>query len=150
MKLHSDGYDYLEHSTDALVQARGSDLESLFENCAKGLVNIMFDIDKVENLESCIITADGEDLESLLYDWLEKVLLKILIEQIVVSKFSIEISENYLNVMKKKYFLKAIVGGERVNYDKHGYKIEIKAITYHELKILRIDSSYVATFLADL
>ena len=150
MKLHSDGYDYLEHSTDALVQACGSDLKSLFENCAKGLVNIMFDINKVESLESCIITADGDDLESLLYDWLEKVLLKILIEQIVVSKFSIEISENYLSVVKRKYFLKAIVGGEKVDYDKHGYKIEIKAITYHELKIRRIESSYVATFLADL
>ena len=71
-----------EHSTDAFVQAYGSGLEELFENCAKGLVNIMFDINKVEIRESMTITADGDDLENLLYDWLEKVLLKILIEQI--------------------------------------------------------------------
>jgi len=140
----------LEHSTDAFVQAYGSDLDELFENCAKGLINIMFDIDKVDPIQSLTITADSENLENLLYDWLEKVLLKILIEQIVLSRFSIEISEEYSSAMKKKYVLKAHVGGEKVNYDKHNYKIEIKAIIYHELRIQRLDSSYVATYLVDL
>lgn len=148
--MDSEGYKYLEHSTDAFVEAHGSGLEELFENCAKGLVNIMFDIDKVENRQSVTIAADGEDLENLLFDWLEKVLLKILIEQIVLSRFSIEISEKYPNITEKKYFLKARAGGEKVSYSKHNYKIEIKAITYHELKILRIGTGYVATFLVDL
>ena len=110
----------------------------------------MFDIEKVEIRQSLTITADGEDIENLLYDWLEKVLLTILIEQIVLSGFSIEISEKYTNVAEKKYLLKARVGGEKVSYDKHNYKIEIKAITYHELKVRRSGPNYVATFLVDL
>ena len=122
----------MEHSTDAFVQAYGSDLDGLFENCAKGMVNIMFDIEKVEICESMTITANGEELENLLYDWLEKVLLKILVDQIVLSRFSIEISERCLNAYKKGYFLKA------------------QAVTYHELKIQRIDTKFVATFLVDL
>ena len=65
----------MEHSTDAFVQAQGSTLEELFEKCAKGFVNIMFDIDKVKNRRSVAIAAEGDDLEGLLYDWLEKVLL---------------------------------------------------------------------------
>jgi SHS2 domain-containing protein len=148
--LDSEGYKYLEHSTDAFVQAHGSSLEVLFGNCAKGLVNIMFEIDKVEDRQFSTITASGEDLENLLFDWLEKVLLKILIDHIVASRFSIEISEKNANVMEKKYFLRARVGGEKVSYSKHNYKIEIKAITYHELKIKRIGPNYVATFLVDL
>jgi SHS2 domain-containing protein len=148
--LDSEGYKYLEHSTDAFVQAHGSSLEVLFGNCAKGLVNIMFEIDKVEDRQFSMITASGEDLENLLFDWLEKVLLKILIDHIVVSRFSIEISEKNANVLEKKYFLRARVGGEKVSYSKHNYKIEIKAITYHELKIKRIGPNYVATFLVDL
>jgi SHS2 domain-containing protein len=148
--LDSEGYKYLEHSTDAFVQAHGSSLEVLFGNCAKGLVNIMFDIDKVEDRQFSTITASGEDLENLLFDWLEKVLLKILIDHIVVSRYSIEISEKNANVMEKKYLLRARVGGEKVSYSKHNYKIEIKAITYHELKIKRIGPNYVATFLVDL
>ena len=148
--MDSEGYKYLEHSTDAFVQAHGSSLEVLFGNCAKGLVNIMFDIDKVEDRKFSTITASGEDLENLLFDWLEKVLLKILIDHIVVSRFSIEISKKNANVMEKKYLLRARVGGEKVSYSKHNYKIEIKAITYHELKIKRIGPNYVATFLVDL
>jgi SHS2 domain-containing protein len=148
--LDSEGYKYLEHSTDAFVQAHGSSLEVLFGNCAKGLVNIMFEIDKVEDRQFSTITASGEDLENLLFDWLEKVLLKILIDHIVVSRFSIEISKKNANVEEKKYLLRARVGGEKVSYSKHNYKIEIKAITYHELKIKRIGPNYVATFLVDL
>jgi SHS2 domain-containing protein len=148
--LDSEGYKYLEHSTDAFVQAHGSSLEELFQNCARGLVNIMFDIDKVENSRSVTIRAEGEDLEGLLYDWLEKVLLKILIEQIVLSRFSVKIGERPSNGEEKRYFLEAHAEGEKVSYEKHNYKIEIKAITYHELKIRRVRSRYVATFLVDL
>lgn len=148
--MDSEGYKYLEHSTDAFVQAHGNSLEVLFGNCAKGLVNIMFEIDKVEDRQFSTITASGEDLENLLFDWLEKVLLKILIDHIVVSRFSIEISKKNANVEEKKYLLRARVGGEKVSYSKHNYKIEIKAITYHELKIKRIGPNYVATFLVDL
>jgi SHS2 domain-containing protein len=148
--LDSDRYRYLEHSTDAIVQAHGSSLEELFENSAMGLVNIMFDIDKVENRQSKTIVASDENLENLLFDWLEKVLLKIFIEQIVLSRFSIRVFEKHTNLEEKRYFLEAQVGGEKVNYDKHNYKIEIKAITYHELKIQRTDTGYVATFLVDL
>ena len=110
----------------------------------------MFDIDKVENRQYRTITASSGDLENLLFDWLEKVLLKILIDQIVLSSFSIKISEKYSNDAEKKYILKARVGEEKVSYSKHNYKIEIKAVTYHELKIIRVGSSYVATFLVDL
>ncbi|HET6640835.1 MAG TPA: archease [Nitrososphaeraceae archaeon] len=148
--MDSEGYKYLEHSTDAFVQAHGSSLEVLFGNCAKGLVNIMFEIDKVEDRQFSTITASGEDLENLLFDWLEKVLLKILIDHIVVSRFSIEIFKKNANVEEKKYLLRARVGGEKVSYSKHNYKIEIKAITYHELKIKRVGPNYVATFLVDL
>lgn len=148
--MDSDRYRYLEHSTDAIVQAHGSSLEELFENSAMGLVNIMFDIDKVENRQSETIIASDENLENLLFDWLEKVLLKIFIDQIVLSRFSIRFFEKHKNLEEKRYFLEAQVGGEKVNYDKHNYKIEIKAITYHELKIQRTDTSYVATFLVDL
>jgi SHS2 domain-containing protein len=148
--LDSEGYKYLEHSTDAFVQAHGSSLEELFENCAKGLVNTMFDIHKVENRRSVTIRAEGEDLEGLLYDWLEKVLLKILIKHIVLSRFSIKICERPSNGEEKRHFLEALAEGEKVNYKKHNYKIEIKAITYYELKIRRVRSRYMATFLVDL
>jgi SHS2 domain-containing protein len=140
----------LEHSTDAFVQAHGTSLEELFENCAMGLVNIMFDVDKVENRQSEAIVASGEDLEHLLFDWLEKVLLKILIEQIVLSRFSIRLFERHANDEEKGYLLKAQAGGEKVSYGKHNYKIEIKAITYHELKVQRTGTGHVATFLVDL
>ncbi|HET6730464.1 MAG TPA: archease [Nitrososphaeraceae archaeon] len=148
--MNSIGYRYLEHCTDSIIEAYGSSLEELFQNCAKGLVNIMFDISKVEPRKAFTIKAEGDELETLLYDWLEKVLLKILIDQIIPSRYMLEIYTKNDETNEKRYHVNAHVGGETVNYDKHNYKIEIKAVTYHNLKIYFKNNQYTATFLADL
>jgi SHS2 domain-containing protein len=111
----------------------------------------MFDISKVEPRKAFTIMAEGDELETLLYDWLEKVLLKILIDQIIPSRYMLEIYvKNIDETNEKRYHVCAHVGGESVNYDKHNYKIEIKAVTYHNLKIYFKNNKYTATFLADL
>lgn len=148
--MGSDGYRYLEHITDCIVQAYGIGVEELFENCAKALVGIMFDIRKVECHDSFTITIESNNLEQLLYDWLEKILLMIFVEEIVLASFSVEITKNKGAVNGKRFILRSRVKGEKVSYDKHSYKIEIKAVTYHELKIERKNAQYVATFLVDL
>jgi SHS2 domain-containing protein len=149
--LNSIGYRYLEHSTDSIIEACGSSLEELFQNCAKGLVNIMFDIGLVEPRKTFTIMAEGDELETLLYDWLEKVLLKILIDHIIPSRYVLEIyTKNVGKTNEKRYHVNAHAGGETVNYDKHNYKIEIKAVTYHNLKIYFKNNQYTATFLVDL
>ncbi len=80
-------YRYLDHMTDLIVEAYGNTLQELFENSAYGVINAMFDMSNVELSQSIKITAQGHDLKSLLYDWIEKIILSIYIDRMIVVRF---------------------------------------------------------------
>jgi SHS2 domain-containing protein len=80
-------FRYLDHMTDLIVEAYGNTLQELFENSAFGLINAMFDMTNVETSHSIKISAQGHDFKSLLYDWIEKIILSIYIDRMIVVKF---------------------------------------------------------------
>ena len=135
------GYRFLEHMTDALIEAEGNTLEEAFENAAKGLVDTMIDINKVDVKEEIALKAEGYDLNELLYNWLEEVMLKLLVDRLALKEFKVKIHDNKLEA--KAY-------GEPLNLDKHGYKVEIKGVTYHLMSISKDDNRYKVRFLLDL
>jgi len=81
--IAEDNIEYLEHMTDAYVRCKGKTLAESFQYSAKGLVNIMYDINDIEKKQKVSLFAEGFDLENLLFDWLEKVLLLLLIDKII-------------------------------------------------------------------
>jgi SHS2 domain-containing protein len=139
------GFRYLDHMTDAIVEAYGSSLDEAFENSAKGLVNTMIDLKQITPDQEYEIVAKGYDAKSLLYDWLEKVMLGLLIDNIALSDFKVKISKS-----NGDYFLKGIAKGEVLDLKKHHYKIEIKAVTYHQMEIKRTENKVTTRFLLDL
>jgi SHS2 domain-containing protein len=143
--MSTTGFRYLDHMTDVIVEAYGNTLEDAFANSARGLVNAMFEISEVIPDREIEIYADGYDLKSLLYNWLEKVILVILIENIVVSNLKVNISER-----NGIYSIKGVAKGERIDLEKHRYKIEIKAVTYHEMAIKQDGKGVTIRFLLDL
>lgn len=128
-----DSVEYLDHMTDAYLRIRGQTMKEAFEYSAMGLVNIMYDIENIEKNQRIPILAEGEELENLLFDWLDKILLMMLIDKVIFSKFNIEIT---FDRSSAKYVLTGYCEGEFVDLNKHELKVEIKGITYHEMKIL--------------
>lgn len=148
MSSISRRFRYLDHMTDAVIEAYGRTLDEAFENSAFGLVNTMFDLKRVSSTQAINIQAKGYDLRSLLYDWLEKVLLTILVENMLVVVFKVKIYENINN--DNGYFLSGIAKGEYINPKKHRYKVEIKAVTYHEMDVIQEKNKVITRFLLDL
>lgn len=139
------GFRYVDHMTDVIVEAYGNTLEDAFANSARGLVNTMFELSEVSPDMEFAIYAEGHDLKSLLYNWLEKVMLIMLIDNILISDSTIIISG--CNGM---YSINAVAKGEHTDLEKHHYKIEIKAITYHEMEIKQSCKNVTIRFLLDL
>ena len=79
-------FKYLDHMTDLIVEAYGHSIQELLENSALGLINAMFDTSKIELNHTIQICAQGHDFKSLLYDWLEKIILSIYIDKMIVAK----------------------------------------------------------------
>jgi|SRR5919199_4101243 SHS2 domain-containing protein len=141
----SSGFRYLDHITDVVIEAYGNTLDDAFENSARALVNTMFDLKEVSDNDEIKVEAWGHDLESLLYNWLEKVLLVVLIDNIVVSDFKVKISKK-----NDDYLLVGVARGENMNLRIHHYKVEVKAVTYHEMEIRQEKNKVTTRFLLDI
>ncbi len=138
------GFRYLEHITDAYIEAYGHSLAEAFDYSARGLVNLMFDADNIKGEIPIEIKAEGQDINQLLYNWLEKVLLIVLVEGLIMSKFAVSISE------RSTYKLEAHARAESVEVLKHNYKTEVKGVTYHAMEVIQNDNLVKIRYIADL
>jgi len=138
------GYRFLDHVTDAVIEAHGETLEEAFENGAKGVNDTMVDLKTIRPDREITIGAKGHDLYSLLFDWLDRVMLLLVADGIVMSEFSVRIKQS------NGFSLEGIAKGEKLDIKRHHYKVEIKAVTYHEMEIKEEKGRATVKFLLDL
>lgn len=141
-----DRFKFLPHMGDALIEAYGSSLEEAFENAALAMFEVMTDTSKVEPLIEEIVEAEGFDLESLLYNWLESLLVMFDVNTRLYSKFKIE----SIKQTAEGYKLKARAWGEDYDSSKHEQRVGVKAVTYHMMNIEEKSGKWVLKFLLDL
>lgn len=141
----SGGFRYLEHVTDAYIEAYGESMEEAFSYAAKGTVNVMFEIKDIQGTSKVDFRIEGVDYYELLFNWLERVHLLITIDNQVISNFELKISK-----LDSKFQLTGSGMAETIDIAKHGYKIEIKGVTYHEMEILQQGNQYKVKFILDL
>jgi SHS2 domain-containing protein len=128
-----------------MAEAYGRTLCEVFANSAKALVNIVCDLPKIDPNKSVIVETEGFDQISLLYNWLEKVLLTLMVDHIALANFEVTIERS-----RDKYKLTGMCRGEAFSEHKHHYKVEVKAITYHEMKIFKRNDIFIVQFIVDL
>ena len=139
------GFRYIDHVSDAMVEAYGRTLGEAFAQSARAIVNLVCNVSKVDPDKIVTIETTGFDRKSLLYNWLEKVLLVLLIDNIILAKFEVKIKRH-----KDKYYLFSTCKGDDFLRQKHEYKVEVKAITYHGMKISDKKGKVIVRFLVDL
>ena len=121
-------YELIEHTADVGIRAFGKNLPTAFENAAKGMFDIITDNSEVESVGQYDIILDAPDLEQLLVDWLSELLFLHSAKNLVFGFFNVTIDE-------QKKHLSAHVFGEPFTTTKHHIGTEIKAVTYHMLKV---------------
>ncbi len=121
-------FEIIEHTADVGIRAYGESLEECFENAAKGMFAIITNNSKIDPIGEYKIKLDAPSIEQLVVDWLSELLFLNSAYNLVFGKFDVEIDES-------KNHLEASVYGEEYNREKHGYGVEIKAVTYHMLKV---------------
>ncbi len=139
-------WEHYEHTADVGIRGYGETLEEAFENVAVALFDVMVDVRKVESKECREVEAEGEDLMALLYNFLEELLILHDTEGVVFSDFEVRIEKT-----PDGYRLKAKVYGEPLDLKKHEPKEEVKAITYHDMKIEQLpDGRWMAQLVPDI
>jgi SHS2 domain-containing protein len=139
-------FEFLEHTADAYIAAYGKDLPEAFQNAALAMFDVMTEVEKVASTVEDKIEAEGNDESSLLYNWLEALLVKSETKGILYSRFKI----SGLQKTRKGYRLKAMVWGEKFDPERHLQKVGVKAVTYHQMEIIKKGKKVTLKFILDI
>ena len=139
-------FEFLEHMADAYIVAYGRDLAEAFENAAAAMFEVMTDIEKVSPEVDDYVEVEAMDEHALLYNWLEELLVKSEINEMLYSKFEIfEVTKT-----AEGFRLKAKIWGEKFNPEKHPQKVGVKAVTYHKMEIIKEPDKTTVKFILDI
>ena len=136
-------YKVLDHATDAFIEVTASSLTEAFKVAGDSVVDTILDNSKIEEKEERNIVVMGKDLNYLLYNWLEDLIYLIITEGFAIRKLNITLEKN------EKYTILAQIFGEDIDIKKHGFKVEIKSPTFHEMEIKQ-EKLVTMRFLLDL
>ena len=136
-------FEFVDITTaDVAFIAHGKDLNELFENSAIALFEVMVDTEKVEKKVKKTVEVEGDDLESMMFSWLNELLFLYGSEGLVFSLFKVSV-----DLKGKK--VKGECFGEYVNPEKHEVKTEVKAVTFHKLSVWK-DENWNARVILDI
>ena len=124
------GYRFLDHMSDVYVEAYGESLEEAYAQAGLALFRTL--VPEAEGAERKVkVTVRGDDLQQLLYNWLEELLIRFELDGLVGT----EVEVTRLEKDGEGYVLEATVKG--VSYDpaKHRTGTAVKAPTYALMEI---------------
>ena len=136
-------YKILDHATDAFIEVTASSLAEAFEVAGYSVIDTILDNSKIEEKNERNIVVKGKDLNYLLYNWLEEIIYLVITEGFAIKKLKITLEEN------EEYTISAGIFGENIDIKKHGFKVEIKSPTFHEMEIKQ-EKQVTMKFLMDL
>jgi SHS2 domain-containing protein len=139
-------FEFLDHVADIYVVAYGRSLEQAFENAALATFEVMTDTDKVDPILAETVEVQGSDEQALLYNWIEDLLVRFDLESILYAKFKLNPIQKEGRQMK----LTGTIYGEKFNAKKHPQKVGVKAVTYHQMDIVKSADEVVVKFLLDI
>ena len=135
---------YLEHTADAAFRVEAPSLGELFAEAARALVGLLVERpDAVEVRAWRELDLEAARLDDLLHDFLAEILLLFDGEGFLPGAVHVEVEEEPPR-------LRARLGGEAFDGERHGSHLDVKAVTYHGLLVERTESGYAAEVVVDV
>ena len=116
----------IEHTADIGIEVSGDSLTEVLRGCILGMSDLIVPNEQVTPKVKELLIIEYYDLETLLVDLLTDVLYLLEVKGLVICEASVDIGKDKVLVN---------VSGEGLDLSKHEVGMEIKAVTYHTLKI---------------
>lgn len=126
---------------DIAVEVWANTIEDLFKDSALAVSEVMVDTGTVEPRIERGVTLSSDSIEMLLFDFLSEVVYFKDAEQLLFSKFEVEIIDSNL---RGKFW------GEEINREKHVLRIDVKAVTLYRFNVRNENGVWRAEFVLDI
>ncbi|MGH2581489.1 MAG: archease [Anaerolineales bacterium] len=131
------GFEELEHTADWALRVWAPNLAGLLEQAARGMYDLSGTVVKSGGKETRSFTVESNDAEGLLVSFLNELLHYVDEEGSMFDEFDLAVAENVV---------KARVAGTKIIERKK----EIKAVTFHNLRIEEKDGLLEAQLVFDV
>jgi len=138
------GFEFVDITTaDTAFVAYGKDLNELFANAALAMFEVMINTKQIKPKVEKDVKIKGNDLQSLMFNWLNELLVYVDAESLAFSKFEVKVDE-------KNMKLEAKCSGEKIDTKKHETRTAVKSCTYHQMKIEKVKNVWNAQVILDI
>jgi SHS2 domain-containing protein len=135
-------YEIFEHTADLGLRVRAHTLDELFADAGRGLFQmIVANLEDVRPVEKVEFAIDGIAFDFLLFDWLNELLYTFESRQLLFSQFQVRVGDTGLI---------ATCAGEPADVGRHQMEHEVKAITYHGLRVEQSSDGWMAEVIVDI
>ena len=135
-------YKLIDHTADFGIHVFGADPKELFANAAFATFDMLTEIDSLKSLKTTNLRVTGDDRSDLMVNWLRELLYLWNGKELLVKKAQI------LALSEKE--LSANVELDPFDPDRHEIKIEIKAVTYHQIQVSEGPKGWEAKIIFDI
>ncbi len=126
-------YKFLEDISiaDVAFEAEGETVEELFEGAALAVANTMVrDVRTIEQKTSKSIEVAAENVEMLLFHFLQELIFYKDAELLLFGRFDLSIEQK-----NGAWHLRGKAYGEKLSPDKHELLADVKAVSLHNFKV---------------
>jgi SHS2 domain-containing protein len=135
-------FEFFEHTADLGLRVRAATLNELFAEAGRALFAALLEVpDGVAPAEEVRLEVAGDELDYLLFDWLKELLYRFDADHMLFCRFEVEVD---------KEGLKARAWGEPLDRARHELGHEVKAITYHGLRVEQEGGGWLAELIVDI
>ena len=132
----------IEHTADLGIEVEADSAADLFSCAGLALFSLMVRPEGVKAREIREETVSAEGWEALLHEWLSRLLHRFLLDGFIAVTITVlEIDEAHIH---------ARLTGEKLDYERHDFETEIKAVTYHKLSVRNDNDHWTAQVIFDV
>lgn len=139
------GYTFIDHTADVAADLTGRTLEELFASAAQALTDTLTERSQVHTVITQSVTVAASTPEDLLVDWLNELLYRFEVQNVLVFDATVTIEE-----ANGRWQLGATIAGEMFNPARHPSRVLVKSATYHGLSVARRDDGWHARVVFDI
>jgi SHS2 domain-containing protein len=135
-------YETFEHTADLGLRVHARDLDTLFAEAAQALfAAIVDDPGAIESRQQFDVRLPSDAPDYLLFDWLKELLYQFDAKHLLFGRCHVHVGNSGLE---------GTAWGEPLDASRHALAHEVKAITYHGLRVEQTADGWLAEVIVDI